>query len=216
MSITFRGVTKWTQVKQPEWTVDNWGVDQAAVLFRGPSTGKQAFEDSLRRWTTMPSFQGMRLANWSSSVITPSYPGVELHYVGFRRGDVPPAKPVDGISTQTAQGQGTDTATQEEVSGSFTYIASRTTWTWFEKTLPDPVNPKFRIVRNPQDPLSRITSYSIQSNTTGKRLNNIPYSSFVAIFNSLKRVIVIANYEREMIIPDALWACRCDMDLALA
>jgi hypothetical protein len=214
MSIIFRGDTRWQQVKQTEWTIDSWGLDRARVLFRGPSTGKKAFEDRLVRWENMPNYPGMKLESWNSVIITDSYPGVEKMYVGFKSGALPPAKPVDGYSTQTAQGAGTDTATGRKVSGSFTYKASRTTWTWFETTLPNPVTPRYASVQNPVDPFDSITSYSIQDDT-GRRTNSVPLSAFTAVFNSLVKRVMISDYVREQIQPNALWACSCVADYVI-
>lgn len=155
----------------------------------------------------------MRLASWSTSNPTVSFPEVELLYIGFRDGSIPPPKSEDGTSLQTAQGQGTDPTSGQSITGSFTYQAARTTWTWFEKATP-PAKPRYATVRDMTDPLSasRITAYSFQDSNTQKRVNSIPYSAFVTIFNSLLRRVVVADYHREMMIPNTVWACRADVD----
>lgn len=213
-NIIFRGDTNWQQVKQAEWSQDSWGLDHARVLYRGPSTKKIAFNNNIRRWGAMIGYPGMKLEGWSDAIITPSYPGVEFQFVGFRSGNLPPVKPVDSFSTQVAQGQGRDTATGRNVSGSFTYRASRTTYTWFETSLPNPQNPRYAIPRNALNPLSQILSYSIQDDN-GKKVNTIPFSAFTAVFNSLSVGIQVSDYEREEIIPKALWACRSTVDYAI-
>lgn len=214
MSVIFNGNTNWIQRAPTLWQVDSWGVDHARILFRGRLTGKDAFENSLLKWGSMPGFPQMRLEGWNSIEMTPSFPGVELHYVGFKNGSVPQVRFTDGNSAQSAQGTGVDTATGANVSGTFIYRAERTTWTWFENAEPSTV-PRYGTVRHLVDPMSNILGYSIQDDDTGKELNTIPFSAFVAVFNSLRRVMVPSSYEREMIIPNLVWACRADIDYKL-
>jgi hypothetical protein len=209
--ITFTGNTSWEQAKQTEWSVDSWGVDHAKLLWRGRSTLKDAFENNLRKFEGMPGFPLMKLEGWNSTILSPSFPGVELNFIGLKSGTVPEAKCSQSLTLASAQGQGTDSITGRQVSGSFNYLASRTSWSWFERQLPPILCPKTEILDR-TDPLSRIVSYSIQDSATGQANNNILYSAFVAVFNTLVRKVLVTNYEYEEVFPDNLWACKCDID----
>ncbi len=213
MPVRYIDNVQWIQRAQTVWTVDSWGCDRARVLYRGAATLKDAFEQTIKRWSAMPGFSNMRLAEWNGVEMTPSFPGIEVHYVGFR-GEVPGVRYVDGTSLQTAQGAGTDTTTSTAVTGSFTYLASRTTWTWYEKTKPGKAS-RYNTVNDQVDPLTRIMSYHMENPDTGRPINTVPYSAFVAVFNSLVKKVVVSDYERELIVPDLIWACRADVDYKL-
>lgn len=208
--VEFKGNTDWEQSAEIEWSVDNWGVDHAKVLYRGRRTAKEAFENKIRRWSSLPNFPKVLLAGWQGTNITPSFPGIEFGYVGFRSGTPPPRRAIRGVSIQTANGEGIDTASGQQVSGTFTYLASRTSWYWFETKVPPLLCPYPQVLDN-TDPLSRIIRYSIQVGDTGRTTNSIPYSSFVAVFNSLRRGAFVSDYICEQINPD-LWACSADVD----
>lgn len=213
MSVTYINVPAWIQVKQPVFHRDNWGIDTAEVLWRGPAPLKEAFELDLanNRWKAMPDFPNMRLSDWQTELITPSFPGVLLRYIGIRDLKIPPVKGVNTTSLQTATGSGVDTATKKQVSGTFTYQASRTTYTWFEKATPPQLSP-YAVVDQKIDPFQNIISYQIQDDNTGKPINSVPLSSFVAVFNSLIKRELVSTYEREPLIPNALWACHAEVD----
>lgn len=212
MSVSFIGRTDWRAVTNPEWSVDSWEVDHARVTWRGRVTAREEFEKTLERWAPMPNFSAMRLASWTSADISPSFPAVELHYTGFRFGRPPEVKAVDGESLQSAQGSGSYLIDGESVnvSGTITYMASRTSWTWFETQEPAQAS-RYQTVRNPVDPLTRIFSASIQDES-GMRIHSVPYAAFVTVFNSLTRTNMVSDYQREPIIPGQLWACRAEVD----
>lgn len=211
MSVAFLQNTEWRQVTTPEWTVDHWGTDHCRIMWRGRSDKRIAFEDSLKRWDTMPGYSGMRLENWNGIFSSPSFPSVELRYLGFRSGTIPPTKITNGTSIQSAQGSGTDTGVDPnvEVSGNITYKANRTTYTWFETSAPNPTS-RYDKVQIGTDPLEQIVSYSISDPNGKKRFVN--YSAFVTIFNSLVRGNFVTDYVTEELIPGALWACRAEVD----
>lgn len=213
MAVKFIGDVSWRQARQIEWTIDSWGIDHAKVLYRGNSRQKDAFEDSLRKWDGMPARTAMKLAGWTSNIITPSFPGVELEYIGFRNGAVPQAKPEKSLTLTSAQGAGTDTTTGRNVTGTFQYLASRTSWTWYMTTKPPEYCPITEML-DMTHPLSkdRIISYSLQDEETGKPTNRVNYSAFVAIFNSLVARKVVTSYDSQCLFPDSLWACKCDID----
>ncbi len=211
MSVRFVGRYVWEPVAMSEWTVDHWGMDNVNVTYRGSRDLKTAFENSIVPWHTLNGYPLMRAASWVGANTTPSFPEVVIRYIGFRSGNIPPVKIVDGTTSQSAQGSGIDTATGRRVSGTFLYRASRTSYIWFEKTTPLPVS-KYQAVRFPIDPLSQIDAYFLQDEDTGKVVNSVPFSVFTTVFNSLIRKIIVGNYEREELIPNLVWGCRADVD----
>jgi len=154
----------------------------------------------------------MRASGWIGSEDSPSFPGVIIKYIGFKSGTVPPVKIVDGVTSQSASGSGLDNSTEppREVSGTFLYRASRTSYTWFETSTPPPYS-RYQTVRFPIDPLSQIDSYSIQD-SGGSSVHNVPYSAFITILNSMIRKVIVSNYEREELVPGLLWGCQADVD----
>jgi hypothetical protein len=215
MAVRYLPNIEWQQVEEPAWGVNNWEMDVARVTFAGPRPKMKAFQDRLDRdrWSVMPLFKTMWLADWSNNNSSQVFPRIDLTYIGFRSGNVPPARPVDGISLQSVQASGTDPVSSDEVSGSFSFKASRTTWTWFERREPA-LTPRHTTVRKPIDPLTQIQGYSF-TNSTGEAVNSIPYSSFVSVFNSLSRVVNVSSYECEMMVPGTIWACRSEIDYML-
>lgn len=211
MAVDYLGQTNWEQVEQIEWSSESWTHERARVVFKGRATARTRFENTLRRWQTMPGFPLMRLDNWQSINSSPCFPSVELFYIGLKSKNLPPVKAVNGTSIQSAQGQGTDTVSGQTVSGTFVYRASRTTYTWFTDREPPATSPYF-LTERPLNPLQNILVYHMEDATTGRRVNTIPYSSFVAVFNSLIIANVVSNYEREPVVPGILWACRADVD----
>lgn len=212
MSVRFIGDTEWRQAQQIEWHVDFWGVDRGRILYRGRSTGKDAFENKLKKWQEAAEWPGMKLAGWQSVIITPSFPGVELELIGFKNaGNIPDPKPHDGFAVHTASGSGVDTILDKTVSGTFTYKAARTTWTWFETSLPSNT-PKHATVRRPINPLARenILAYSIEDDEGRPQIVNM--SSFVAVFNSLVTRVVVSSYDIDELVPGELYACRTEVD----
>ena len=214
MAIKYVGNVQWEETEELQWSVDNWGVDQAVSVFRGALSLKKQFEDSLQRFTPLPGFPGMQLARWNNVAYVPVFPGVALVYIGFRNGSIPPVKKTNDLVVQSAQGQGTDTATGDEVSGTFLYRAARTSYQWFETKKPA-LQSRYNTVDDTTDPRTRVINYSIQKVSDGSNLNNVPYSSFVAIFNSLVPRVIVSTYSTEELIPGALWGCRADVDYKL-
>lgn len=208
--VEFSGDTIWRQAQQAEFTTDSYGVDSARVLWRGRSTLYESFQNSLKRWESMPGYPMMRLQGSTGQIITPSFPGVELNFIGFRDGSVPPDRHIGGRSLQSATASAIDRATGREVSGTFYYYASRTSYVWYEKQQPPEVCPKTEVL-DKQDPLKSILWYEIIDSGTGTP-RRVPYSAFVAVFNQLRRGIFVTDYSYEEVFPNDLWACRCDLD----
>lgn len=214
MAITYKGNVTWEETEDLVWSVDNWGVDQAVSVWRGSRDLKKQFEDSLQRFSPLPGFPGMQLARWNNQTYVPVFPGIALVYIGFRSGTIPPVKKVNDLTTQSASGQGIDTASGDEVNGTFLYRAARTTYTWFETKKPA-LTSKYNTVEDTTDPLSRISSSQIFNTGDGRQIYSVPISAFVAVFNSLRRVIVVSSYSTEELIPGALWGCKADVDYKL-
>lgn len=214
MSVQFVGDCEWKAIDAPRWSLGSWGTDRATVPYCGRRDKKEAFIDTVQRFATLAGYTQMRLEAASQSGGTISIPVIELQFVGFRSGSIPPAKGSDDTSVQSGQGAGSYSHGGEtfNVTGSFTYKASRTTWTWYETTTPA-ATPRFTTVNFPQDPLApeNIISYSITDDANG-RLRNVPYAAFVAVFNSLVRREIWSGYTREPIILGALWACSVTVD----
>ena len=208
MPVVFRGDTNWQRVAEPEWTREGWEYDQCAVLFRGPRTKKDTFENAIPRFETMPGFPGMRLKNAQSQNVTPSFPGVVKNYVGFRAG-IPPAKGVSSIAAAVARVTGTDTASGKAISANVAYRAARTAWTWYEISTPAADNPRYRTVINATDPRTRIDYIAIEDED-GK--TTVPYSAFVAIWNALAVEYAVTDYQTEPIVPGAIWHCSACVD----
>lgn len=207
MPVIFVGDRTWKQVAEPEWTSPGWEIKRASVLYRGPRTGKTAFENTIFDFETMPGNPAMRLESWQSKNTTPSFPGVEKTFVGFRNG-LPPAKGVPSISAQVARVTGTDTASGQKVSASVAYRASRTTWEWWENSFPSS-NPRYAYVLFQNDPRNQIDYVQIE-NADGQ--TTVPYSSFVAIINALALELVVEDYTTEPIVPNAIWRCSSTID----
>lgn len=209
--VKYTGSSNWQQVERPVWSVDHWGVDRARVLWRGRATAKDAFEKSLKPWSVMPDFNTMKQEGWTSSIITPSYPGVEITYIGFRSGVVPSVKVTDSVSTQQATVSGTDPDTSVSFSGPVVYKASRTTYQWFEKTEPPPI-PRYRTVRKKVDPELVLQNAIPEDNALGASAIN---DALKAILKAMPKEEVVSDYDCEMIVPNQLWACRSSIDYRL-
>lgn len=215
MSVQFIGDCSWTAVDAPRWTLGSWGEDRATVPYCGRRDKKEQFLDTLTRFGPLKSFPGLRMVQASQSGGTISIPVVELAFIGFRKGHIPPAKGVDSSCVQSASGSGSYVHGGEtfNVTGSFTYRAARTTWTWFETTTPAKA-PRFATVQNaPASPLApeNIVSAQFTDDANG-RLRNVPYAAFVAVFNSLVPAAIVSDYVREPLIPGALWGCSATVD----
>lgn len=215
MSVTFLGDTDWKQRATTVWSVDSWGCDHARILYRGSRILKEDFEKTLIKFANMPGFNQMRLERWNNVDMTPSFPGIEAFYGGFKDGKVPQLKVIDGTSIQSVQASGTDNSTGSaiQVSGSFTYMATRTTYIWFEQSQPSRT-PKYAKVNDGVNPLLNIITYSIIDSSTGLS-RAVSTSAFVSIFNSLVPKDWVTNYETEVILPGVLWGCRADVDYKL-
>lgn len=217
MSVRFIGNTDWEPTEDAIWGNDSWGLDTCEVIYRGSRLKMAAFIENLDRWSGLESFgrliprnNNMRLASWSKVSFTPSFPGISLRYIGLKDGNLPPVKGEDDTCIMQANGEGIDTATHLTVTGTFTYQASRTTYTWIETREPRREAPRYSGVRQPLNPLSRIKAYSISEKDTGKRVNSIRTSQFVAVFNSLVVGYSIEDFHVEDLIPGKLWGCRTE------
>lgn len=219
MAVQFRGDVKWEQVQDLIWGIDNWGLDTVKVLFRGSRLLKVAFENTLQRWTPLPGYSGMRLQGWSDTPITPSFPGIELTYIGFRTGVVPPKKRVDGTNIQSVTTQadipeslltgGGSPDTLITTQGEFIYTASRTDWMWFETSTP-PLTPRYNTVTDTTDPLTpeRLIKYSVTAPLDGHAYYDVPLAAFTILYNKIIRKIQVVEYSREELVPGTLWGCK--------
>lgn len=216
MGIAILGDCTWRQLTYPQWTVDGFGMDHATVRYNGWVLLKEQFESQIQKFQTMGgvgAVGSMMLENWSDAGGTANILNLDAHYIGFRNGQIPQVKYIDGTSYQSAQGSGTDTATGEKVSGTIFYYASRTTWTWFETSQP-PSIPRYNTTHATVNPFSTIQSAAIQSDQ-GDAVFDVPYSSFVAVFNSLRARYTVSDYTSEILIPGKLWACQSIIDYKL-
>lgn len=214
MSVRFIPSTqRFVQVAEAEWNLSGWDTDQATILWRGPRTDLKRFLDDIngKRFQPMPNFSRMWLNDVQERNITPSFPGAELMYVGFRNGQIPPVKVENDTSSQVASGQGVDNAPSsptfgKQISGQITYNASQTTYTWFENSQPN-INPRYNTVDQKQAPV--ITGVSINP-VIGDDGLPIPVttSAFTAVINSLGLELVVADYDRVPLVPGILWGCR--------
>ena len=208
---------EWKVVKDTDWTVDNWGLDHARVLYCGRRDKKQQFEDSIVPFASLSNYPKLRLSGWGNSGGTISVPGVELEYVGFRSGIIPPPKPQRSVSVGSVNASGTDTTSGKTVSGTILFKASRTTWTWFETQVPNADNPRYTDLDNPSAPT--IIGYSGLTRDDGDRFQQINYVSasvLAAITNALYVKDSVTDYQVECITPNALYACSSTIELGLA
>lgn len=221
MPVTFRPASQqWIESGDPEWTVNGWDMDVASVLWRGPRTGSDSFLASIVKFAGMPGFARMWLESYDKTNITPSFPGVQKRFIGFRDGNIPPQRRVNGTSSQVVTATGVDNAPSSPtfgltLSGTFTYLASRTTWTWFETSTPA-ITARYNTVDQAIDPLSRLQNVAIQPAIgTDGQIIQPTYSSFVQIYNNLARELVVTDYEREELVPGTFWACRSQVEYRL-
>lgn len=207
--ITFLGNVEFEQVQQDKWTVDSFGIDSLSVAYQGAYTKKKAFEDSLVKWQAHKTYKQMRLAAWETSGGSAVFPIVVLTYTGFRSGRTPLPKGKSGQSIQSASANAINPEGRA-VSGTFLYRASETQWTWFESKRPPETAPDLALLSksNPLD-IDNIIRYEISDDFDGKIKNNVPYSDFVVLFNSLVTAKVVTAYDFEMVhpAPNELWAC---------
>lgn len=216
MNPRFIGNCEWEPVEDIKWTVGSYGEDRAKVQFCGRRDKKEEFENSIVRFQPLEGFPAMRLNGWSNSGGTINVPGVELEYIGFRSGSIPPVKAVNSFSYQTAQGSGTDTSTGETVGGSIYYRASATTYTWFETSVPGE-SPRYSNTQLSQNPFDNIRGYHITKQTASgeKTVNTISFGELYAVFNSLIAQDIVQEYSREPLIEGALYACSSRVDYML-
>lgn len=228
--IHYNGNDAWQPRHMPKWSSGGFGTDKATVTWSGSRTKMEAFKRTLEglQWASMapfsyegavqfPGFPLMFFDTYSDSGGTDSFPEIDLSYVGFRDNAIPTAKGIDSTSFQSANGAGTYTNSDDEavkVSGTFYYMASRTTWTWFE-TSPPQLTPRYASVNDAINPFNRVIGYSI-TDDTGKAVNTIPYAAFVAVFNSLVPSYRISEYTKEDLVPGKLWACSSTIDWLLS
>jgi hypothetical protein len=208
--IRFIGDAHWDELFDPAFSCDSWGVDHARWQFSGRVDEQKAFEENLKKFQAMPGFGTMRLSAWSTQEHR-SFPVMALDYVGLKNGQIPVVRARDSVVLQTAQV--TASTAGGTVSGAFTYRASRTTWSWCEISAP-PNYSKYNTVRRGVSPFSSIEGFKA-ADGQGKN-KTIPYSTFVALLNSLRLELVVSNYEVEDVIPDTLWTCTADVDYRFA
>lgn len=214
----------WQPVERPSWSSGGFNTDRATVLWRGPATKREVFLAGLeaQQWGSLPSytfagtlawagFPLMFLETWNESGSSPSFSGQVLNYVGFKTQAIPDAKSKDDTSIQTANASGTFDG--DVISGTFTYIASRTTWEWFETSQPNRQNPRYRTVNQPVNPLSNVQSYSLK-NSAGDNVNTLTTAQVGAAFNSLSPQTQVV-FSAENIVPGKLWACTATVDFIL-
>lgn len=207
MPVTFQGNVAWMQASEIVWTTDAFGLDQARIPYRGAVTGKKAFEDRLNRFEPMASYNKMYLTHHSDDGAL-IFPTVDLHFIGFRNGVPPPPKIVNSKTLQSVSTSGN--VGEEQVSMEATYYASRTTYRWIEIQKPT-IHPRFSAVLEAADPDLvgwRVTAKGTSSGTVG-------YAAFVTLYNSLRRVVTVADYVREEVVPGRIWACDCVVDQLL-
>lgn len=210
MPVKYIPLVPWQQVAEAEWDKPGFEISRATILFRGPRTTLAAAESKIADFETMPGFGTMRMERWQAKNITPSFPGIEKIYVGFRNG-VPTPKPTSGISAQTARLSGVDNTSGQKVSATVTYRASRTTWEYWSISRP-PLSPIYQQVIYPVNPITTIDSFQFETqdgNTT------VPLSSITAIINAAVPEFIVSDYTTEMIIPNAIWHCTSTVDYRL-
>lgn len=199
-AIRYTGDVSWMEKNDPEFSVDNWGTDNATWLWSGAVTGLETFKNNLRRWQVLPGYSLMQLADWSTNWHR-SFPEVTLRYVGLRRGTPPPAKAVDGIILAQAQ------LTINGTEASFTYRAARTTWDWYETVKPS-VTARYTTVRRPTNIPASITDFSAGALTRQELIDILN----VAINEGLEIKSIVTNYTVEDVIPNTLWHCTSDVE----
>lgn len=208
MAVQFRPINfQWTQTSHNEWTVDGWGLDHHKVTFRGPAPSQDQFLNGITKFQKRNGYASVWLADFNATNASPNFPGVDFDYVGFRSGVIPTPKPVDSYSRQSVTGSGMDNVQDPpvQVSGTISFIAKRTTWTWFEISEPSTV-PLYGTVHNPVPPVPK--SWTIPGGAGGL----LPYDEIVTILNSLSLQLVVSDYEVEPIIPGKLYACKSVVD----
>ncbi len=212
MSVTFIPADQQFIVSSdPEWSINGWGMDTCQVLWRGPRTKSDAFLDSQIKFSPLEGYPRVWLDNTEKRNITPNFPGVLNSYIGFRSGTIPRQKRVNGTSAQQITKSApavTGDLDGQTITGEFQYLASRTTWTWFETANP-PNNPRYNSVDGGVNPLLRLTQFTFPPvpGPDGD-LVPVPLADAIAVFNKLTPVVLLVDYEREELIPNAFWACR--------
>lgn len=215
-TLIFMPNSEWAINGDPQWSSDSYGADHATLPYRGRRDKMAAFIDGIARFFEMPggnglpNYPGMRSVSWRNSGGTIPYPQIDVEFIGFRRSGIPPAKAVDDTVVVSAQGSGTFDG--QAVSGSFTCLSPRTTWSWFEVQQPA-ATPRFATINNSFDPLTRILFDQLQ-NVSGQG-TQVPYGEFVTVFNSIGRQAQVADYKREVLVPGNLWACSSEVQVAL-
>lgn len=216
MSVTFiPSSQEFVQVSDTEWVITGWEVDQGMALFRGPRTKVDAYLAIVQAQLFQPlaGFARMWLGNVEKRNSTANFPSVLKTYVGFRSGNIPPVRRVNGTSSQTVSTslQVEDPIDPEKfmtITGAFNYGAARTTWTWFESQMP-PLLPRYRTISQGINPLDQLTGWNFPPSTDSEG-NLVPVSlaQIVEAFNQLIPGAQVMDYEREELVPNTLWACR--------
>jgi hypothetical protein len=210
MAVRFIGDVTWRDASEIVWSTNDYGLDIARIPYRGAVTGKKAFEDKLRRWMPILAYPRMYMTHYSDDggLI---FPTVDVHFVGIRK-DVPPPRITDTTTWQvvsTTASVDVD-GTPTDVSMEATYVTSRTTYQWVEISQPSP-NPRYSTVRNAVNPTPR--SYKIRGDDGGPV--TVDYSTFVTLFNSLRREVIASDYVRDEIVEGRIWQCSIVVDQIL-
>lgn len=214
----------WQPVERPSWSSGGFNIDKASILWRGPAPQREAFLGGLeaKQWGSLPaySFHGvpawsgfplMFLEDWQESSSSPSFPGQVLNYIGLKTNALPDAKAKSCTSLQQVNASATFDG--DVISGTFTYVASRTEWSWFEVMQPIRQMPRYASVEQPKNPLNSITGYSLR-NSAGDTVNTLSTAQLGAVFNSLQPVLQVV-FDFETLVPGKLWACSSTVDYIL-
>lgn len=212
-SLLFIGDCDWKVNSDPKWSSDSYGADRATLVYRGRRDKMADFIAGVGRFFEMPGFPSMNSASYSNSGGTIIFPEITVEFVGFKQGGIPPVEVEDGTSVITAQGGGFDSSSAQTVSGSLTCLSPRTTWSWWEVTLPNRLAPRYFTIRQTFDPRrARLLMTVVADN--GEVKYEVPLSSAVAIFNSLVPQPRI-EFDVKEVVPGKLWKCTNAVTLDL-
>ena len=112
------------------------------------------------------------------------------------------------LSLQTVTSNSTAQSTGDKVSITVIYLAPVTEYEWIENRIPA-ANARYAGINNANSPLNlaNIIRFSV-TGADGGSSGWIPYSDFVAAWNSLSAGPVVTEYEQEILIPGLYWKCR--------
>lgn len=213
MAVRYLGNCNFQAQSDPVWSSDYWELDVAKVPYRGQAPLRLAFENALVKWSTMPGYGRMFLIGNSDDGDT-VFPTVELTYTGCRK-DIPAARGVDSKALQTVQTSVTPSSgtwAGKTITLEAQFLASRTTWTWFELQKP-PKLPRYATVRNPIDPLSSIRRWKVTTDTGAT--GSIGLAEFIQLINTLNVGLTLADYTVTDIVPNKVWGCQSVIDYSM-